>query len=489
MSRSRRASRVGGPGCALLVLGLLLLPRPGAAQDRPEFSGGERDSWLRWRQVRDPGVVRGVWITRWEYSDPASIGRIMSRAARQGMTDVFFQVRGRGDAFYRSSLEPWAAELTGRLGEDPGWDPLETAIGQARARGLRLHAWINTFPMWSGRRPPPPSTPRHIYSAHPGWIMANRSGMTQRLGNRFGYVSASPGNPEVQQHIHDVVMDILSRYPVDGIHFDYIRLPDHDYSYDAVSRGRFLRESTHGTYIQWQAEQITGMLERIAADARLLAPGLILTAAVVDRYERAVGIFAQDPAAWTQPGVLDYVIPMAYTPLPAEFADILHGWLEMLPPEKVAAGISLDETEGLPGAVAAQVHESVMDGVRGHVFFSLRGLDRLGLLAAAGVPAGEGGDLYGFLEEVRGMRLAAAEGVRSDLRGTLADASLTPPYRTGADSLRSEPDRPEGAAEQEALPSPRRGEAAPARVGERDVLRYVLPAVAGLLIAALLLIP
>ncbi|MFO7768926.1 MAG: family 10 glycosylhydrolase [bacterium] len=396
------------------------------------------------------------------------------------MTDVFFQVRGRGDAFYRSELEPWASELTGTLGRDPGWDPLQTAIEQARARGLRLHAWINTFPMWNGRRPPPPSSPQHIYNAHPGWIMADRQGRTLRLGNRFGYVSASPGNPEVQQHIHDVVMDILSRYPVDGVHFDYIRLPDQDYSYDAVSRGRFLRESIRGTYIQWQAEQITGMLERIAADARRIAPGLVLTAAVVDRYERAVGIFAQDPAAWTAPGVLDYVIPMAYTPRPAEFADIMHGWLEVLSPLEVAAGISLDETEGMPGAVAAQVHRSVMDGVRGHVFFSLQGLDRLAVLASGQAPPPGTGDLYAFLEEVQGMRLAAAEGVETDFRGALPGTPDMPPYLSDAaeDLAQTLPERPEE-EEEGARPAPSGG----------DLERYLLPAVAGLLVAALLLIP
>ncbi len=448
-----------GPACILLAACVLLPGGPVSAQDRLAGEEASR-SWVRWRQVRDPGVVRGVWVTRWEYEDAASVGRIMSRAARQGMTDVFFQVRGRADAFYRSSLEPWAIELTGTLGRDPGWDPLETAIEQARARGLRLHAWINTFPMWSGRIPPPPSTPEHIYNAHPEWIMTSRSGRTQRLGNRFGYVSASPGNPGVQDHIRRVVLDILARYPVDGVHFDYIRLPDQDYSYDAVSRGRFLRESTHGTYVQWQADEITGMLERIAADARRIAPDLIMTAAVVNRYERAVGIFAQDPTAWTALGLLDYVIPMAYTPSPAEFADIMDGWLEMMPPGKVAAGVSLDETEGLPGAVAAQVHESVMDGVRGHVFFSLQGLDRLGVGT---------GDLYAYLEEVRGMRLAAAEGVDVE--------TLAPPYLGTArsDTARAEPDRPA------ALPAP--------GSGETEVVRYLLPALAGLVIAALLLIP
>ncbi|MFO7768282.1 MAG: hypothetical protein R6W82_04930, partial [bacterium] len=103
MSRRARPGPLGVLLQGAAVSLILALPAGAGAQD---LVGGEEEGrpWLRWRQVRDAGVVRGVWITRWEYEDAASIGRIMSRAARRGMTDVFFQVRGRGDAFYRSEL-------------------------------------------------------------------------------------------------------------------------------------------------------------------------------------------------------------------------------------------------------------------------------------------------------------------------------------------------------------------------------------------------
>lgn len=391
---------------AVTALFLLLMTAPVAAgvpmDGSPGAEGTAQDPPLR--DVRDPDVVRGVWVTRWEFRSPESVAALMSRAAERGMTDVFFQVRGRADAFYRSSLEPWGEELTGTLGRDPGWDPLETALVEAHARGLRLHAWINTFPMWSGRRPPPETRPRHIFLQHPDWIMSNRAGETQRLGNRFGYVSASPGNPEVQAHIEAVVLDIVSRYAVDGVHFDYIRLPDHDYSYDAVSRGRFLTESRNETYMQWQAQELTGMLERISEAARAIRPDLILTAAIVNRYDRAVGIFAQDPVAWTGSGALDYVIAMAYTPSRFEFASMVEGYLSMLPAERVAVGINLEEMPADPAAVAAQVRETVRAGTRGHVFFSLEAFDRLG-----GMGVAMGNDLYAYLERLYGERFTAAE--------------------------------------------------------------------------------
>jgi len=372
------------------------------------------------RDVRDPDVVRGVWVTRWEYSSPESVTALLSRAAARGLTDVFFQVRGRADAFYRSSLEPWGEELTGILGRDPGWDPLEVAVREAGARGLRLHAWINTFPIWNSHRPPPETSPRHVYLDHPDWIMSNRIGQTQRLGNRFGYVSASPGNLEVQAHIEAVVLDIVSRYDVDGIHFDYIRLPDQDYSYDAVSRGRFLRESHDETYMEWQANEISGMLERISRSARAIRPGLIMTAAIVNHYHRAVGIFAQDPAVWIASGAIDYVIPMAYTPSRTEFASMVEGYRDVLDRDQMAVGINLEEMPNDPYTVAAQIHETVRAGTRGHVFFSQESLDYLARSGAAG------GDLYSYLEGVRGSRFVVAERVRRAVQMPPIEVLLRP---------------------------------------------------------------
>lgn len=345
-------------------------------------------------------IVRGIWVTRWEYKTTEDVTSLISRAARFGMTDVFFQVRGRGDAFYRSNLEPWGEELAGKLGRDPGWDPLEVAIREAHSRGLRLHAWINTFPIWSGTTLPPATQPEHVYLKHPEWIMSNMMGRTQRLGNRFGYVSASPANPEVQDHIQAVVMDIVGNYEVDGIHYDYIRLPDQNYSYDAVSRGRFLRDSLSLSYMEFQADEITGMLERISSSARARRPGIIMTATIVSRYNRAVGIFAQDPVAWVKNGALDYVIPMMYTPSFTEFMDMMKGYREVLPAGRMAAGINLGVMTDDPYSVAAQVRESLLAGIRGHVLFSLEDVDDLDRLAL------RYDNIYSYMEVLSGTDFA-----------------------------------------------------------------------------------
>ena len=92
---------------------------------------------------------RGAWISTVHNLDWPSKGhRLPHRAelvrlqVRQGLglTDVFLQVRPEGDAFYRSSLEPWSRFLTG-TGKDRGG-----TLGIRHRRGQETrhhHAWFS----------------------------------------------------------------------------------------------------------------------------------------------------------------------------------------------------------------------------------------------------------------------------------------------------------------------------------------------------------
>ena len=70
---------------------------------------------------------------------------ILDQLQAGNMNATCFQARPVADAFYRSSYEPWSHILTGKRGQDPGYDPLAYAVEQAHARGMELHAWVNPF--------------------------------------------------------------------------------------------------------------------------------------------------------------------------------------------------------------------------------------------------------------------------------------------------------------------------------------------------------
>jgi uncharacterized lipoprotein YddW (UPF0748 family) len=266
--------------------------------------------------------ARGVWVTRWDFKTADDVVAIMGTVASAGFNQVYFQIRGTADAYYRSTLEPWAAPLSGKLGRDPGWDPLQVAVLAAHARKLELHAWINVATAWRGKLPPGKSRPRHILRAHPGWRMVYKDG--RRMPYADGYIFVSPANPKFQDHIQAVVAEIASFYAVDGVHLDYIRYPSADTSYDRVSNRRYQearKKDPKLTRAAWQREELTGLVRRLKKRVREVRPAAVVSAAVTGVYKdrwkwqevvKGFFDFHQDSHRWAMTKAVDVLIPMIY---------------------------------------------------------------------------------------------------------------------------------------------------------------------------------
>ena len=137
-----------------------------------------------------------------------------------GVNAVLFQVRPSADAFYPSKLEPWSRFLTKEgKAPNPYWDPLQFMIDETHKRGMELHAWLNPYRVTTS--PKEKLAPGHIYYKEPQRFVVYK-------GDNKMYFD--PGLPENRKFIEDVVMDIVNRYDVDGIHFD-------DYFYPYPAKG------------------------------------------------------------------------------------------------------------------------------------------------------------------------------------------------------------------------------------------------------------
>lgn len=357
---------------------------PDTAPDLPEdpaFEDGATDP----PEEPPPGgyEARGVWVTRWNYSSPGDIATIMSNIASGGFNQVYFQVRGTADAYYASTLEPWSAGL-GALGEDPGWDPLLEAVGEAHALGLEIHAWLNTFPVWSGSSPPPSCTPQHIYNAHPEWICADSTGTPMLLGD--SYVFGSPGNPDLQDHVAAVAAEIVTNYDVNGIHLDYIRYPGLDYCHDAVSEARFADARAADpslSWDDWQRDQVTATVQKVHTAVKAGDPDAALTAAVWFICRNVWGWSAvsqgcmdyyQDPRAWGAAGIIDAVAPMIYFDIKEpygtrlDFRAMLDDHVDSMSPTPVYAGIHGDYADF--GEIDAEITYGRDNGAAGYVIFA-----------------------------------------------------------------------------------------------------------------------
>jgi uncharacterized lipoprotein YddW (UPF0748 family) len=284
-------------------------------------------------------AVRALWVTRWDYDTPEDVRSIIENVCRSGFTDVFFQIRGNGTAYYSSAVEPWAYELSGNdvsaTGTDPGWDPLATAIDAARETDLRVHAYMNVLPGWKGREEPPAEAGQ-LWTRHPDWFMVDSLG-AKMLPTSGWYSFLNPVLPEVRAHIRSVVRE-LCRYDVAGIHLDYIRYP-HDYrivapeiypdaseqeimrrsefSYDPSSLAelidRFGRDVTKRQITRYRCDSVTRVVRDISYVMQAEKPGrCILSASVKGNPVEGKFLAYQDSGAWAKNGEVDWVVQMNY---------------------------------------------------------------------------------------------------------------------------------------------------------------------------------
>jgi uncharacterized lipoprotein YddW (UPF0748 family) len=336
--------------------------------------------------------MRGLWVVRTALVSPESVDRVVDDAARGGFTALFVQVRGRGDAFYTSRIVPRSELLRG---QPPAFDPLQRLLERARARGLQVHAWVNVLlSAGFGQRLPA----GHVVARHPEWVMVPRGGAAAVLrdpGRTLSIVEAwrdddaegfylSPSAPGVAAHLDEVVRELLSAYPVDGLHLDFIRYPGPDYDYSRASLAAYARLKGTASLLaapalfpegwgDYRREALGSLAERLSRTARTVRPGTLVSAAVVPDEAQAVHHRFQAWPDWTARGILDAVCPMAYTPDSRLFrrqveqirdrvAGAIPVWVGVgayrLPVEGVVEKIRLAREAGVSGVVLFS-HESV----------------------------------------------------------------------------------------------------------------------------------
>jgi len=271
--------------------------------------------------------VRAIWVTRFEYQTETDVRRIFANCASLGFNTILFQVRGQADAYYRSSIEPWAERLGGR---DPGFDPLEVACRESKRLGLSLHAWINTMPAWRGKTPP--VNRNHVCYTHPNWIVVGKNGRRQPFNDH--YVCLNPCLPEVREYIVSVLRDLAERYPIDGLHLDYVRFIEGEWSYDEKTLalfGAITGASPEEKPEAWDAFRKAAVTELVRETRRMLRdmrPRAILSAAVFPS-AKSRGRVLQDAEGWVRQGLIDWVFPMTYEASDADFRDVIDEGYEM----------------------------------------------------------------------------------------------------------------------------------------------------------------
>ena len=300
--------------------------------DAPPLSREFRGAWIATVDNIDWPSKPGLPVD----SQKAELLALLDVSARLRLNAVIFQVRPAADALYESRLEPWSVYLTGRNGRPPSpeWDPLAFAVAEAHRRGLELHAWFNPYraKFRSDRGP--------LSSMH---VSRTMSSVVKRYG---AYLWMDPGEARVRDHTTKVILDVVRRYDIDGVHIDdyfypypesnrrgMIPFPD-DASFNKYRKGggKLDRDS-------WRRQNVDLLVEQLYRGIKgakpwvkfgvspfgIWRPGYPSSVRGLDAYD---ALFA-DSRRWLVEGWLDYFTPQLYWAIDApqqSYPQLLEWW-------------------------------------------------------------------------------------------------------------------------------------------------------------------
>jgi uncharacterized lipoprotein YddW (UPF0748 family) len=264
--------------------------------------------------------VRAVWVTtNYQLDWPPktfnpeiqkkSLIEILDSLKAKNFNTVYFQVRSQGSVLYKSKYEPWSSYLTGRLGQEPSFDPLDFVIREAHKRNLEIHVWLNMINVKSGDSPIPFTDPKHIALLRPDWV---------RKYNEVNSVSywLDPGFPEVREYLKNICVEIVENYDIDGIHLDYIRYPGKDFD-DSLSYEMYGQKKSLDDF---RRENINSLVASIYDTLTAIKPMIKIGSAPIGIYENlndargweGKNSVFQDSREWLKRKKHDYLTPQIY---------------------------------------------------------------------------------------------------------------------------------------------------------------------------------
>ena len=346
---------------------------------------------------------RGVWVasvanidwpskrTLSSAEQQAELIALLDRAAALKLNAVLFQIRPAADALYASKIEPWSEYLTGAQGRAPVpfWDPLEFAIKEAHARHLELHAWFNPYrARHTDAKSPLSST--HIARTNPSLVKPYA-----------GYLWMDPGEPAVRARTLRVVLDVVKRYDVDGVHIDdyFYPYPENDRRGRAIafpddrSWKRYVRKGGKLVRADWRRRNVDLLVQELDQGVHaakpwvrfgispfgIWRPGFPTQVRGLDAYDK---LYA-DARKWLREGWVDYFTPQLYWPTTKReqaYPALLDWWVRenvmgrhMWPGNFTSRAGSVGSGAFSVGELVEQIRVTrLQNGATGNVHFSMK---------------------------------------------------------------------------------------------------------------------
>ena len=322
---------------------------------------------------------RGFWNHSGTGAYPGDWDRTMRELADGGFNMIYPNMCWGGCAHYASDVLPRS-----RTFEQWG-DQIEQCVAAGKKHGVEVHVWKVNF--YLSHR-----TPKEFIEK------LRAEGRLQQTVDGEELLWLCPSHPKNFELERDAMVEVATKYDVDGVHFDYIRYKGPQYCYCDGCRKRFEAErgkkvenwpqdcysgKLKDEYNQWKCDRITRIVKAVHDKIKRVKPEVRVSAAVFSNYPSCTRAVSQDWVHWAKSGYVDFLCPMDYTESERSYANLTARQLELVDgavPLYPGIGVTTSHPILPPDEVAAQVFRARALGAGGFTIFNLSEREATSLL-------------------------------------------------------------------------------------------------------------
>ncbi len=321
LSRNKPAARSALAEAVQLRNAALLAAQNGQlanAIEQAEKAAKQMEQAFCAAQQSERGEFRAFWCHSAFGVRGMTWDEAVGKLAANGFTAIIPNMMWGGAVFYPSEFLPLGKGMEGR------GDPVRECLDACRKHGIAMHVWkVNWY----------------LGSAVPDEFAGKmrREGRLQAdaSGNEKNWLC--PSHPANRKLEIDSMVELARKYPVDGLHFDYIRYPDNDHCFCQRCKETFekasglkignwpkdLQGEAHERWQQWRRDNITAVVRAVSEQARAVRSGIKISAAVFSDWSNDRNTVAQDWKLWCEKGYMDFVCPMDYSDSDRRFENLV----------------------------------------------------------------------------------------------------------------------------------------------------------------------
>lgn len=269
-----------------------------------------------------------IWISYLEYGATAKtkaqfenkINQMFDKCVSLNMDAVIVQVRPFSDAMYRSNYFPWSKYISGTIGKNPGYDPLEYMVEAAHKRNLEIHAWINPYRVTLGS-----TSYSALPASHPARKWNSNASTKRNVLSYNGNLYYNPSKPAVRNLIINGVKEIVQNYDVDGIHFDDYFYPTFSSSnvktaFDAPEYKAYVEKckengTNYKSIASWRRSNVNLLVKQVYKAIKDEDKSVVFgisPAGNIDNLTSDLQHYVDIKTWLNNPGYIDYICPQIY---------------------------------------------------------------------------------------------------------------------------------------------------------------------------------